>query len=53
MCLQSEEKGTPTLEKFACASILVLSKKYFHTQFYGTWFGEMKMEDINFKRTEN
>ncbi|MBC7507473.1 MAG: hypothetical protein H7320_01795 [Ferruginibacter sp.] len=53
MCLQNEEKGTTTLKKFARASIPVLSKKYFHTQFYGSWFGEMKMEDIKFKRTEN
>ncbi len=47
---KNEEKGTATLKKFASASIPVQSEKYFLTKFYGSWFGEMKMEDIELKQ---
>lgn len=46
----NKEAGTVTLKKFASASIPVLSEKYFLTKFYGSWFGEMKMEDIELKQ---
>ena len=47
---KNEEKATVTLKKFASASLPVLSDKYFLAKFYGSWFGEMKMEDIELKQ---
>jgi len=46
----NQESGTVVLKKFASASIPVLSEKYFLTKFYGSWFGEMKMEDTELKQ---
>ena len=47
---KNEENGLLTLKKFASASIPVQSEKYFLTKFYGSWFGEMKMEDSELKQ---
>ena len=47
---KNEESGFVTLKKFASASIPVQSEKYFLTKFYGSWFGEMKMEDVELKQ---
>ncbi len=47
---KNEENGLVTLKKFASASIPLLSEKYYLTKFYGSWFGEMKMEDIELKQ---
>ena len=46
----NKEPGIVVLKKFASASIPVLSEKYFLTKFYGSWFGEMKMEDVELKQ---
>ena len=46
----NKEPGIVVLKKFASASIPVLSEKYFLTKFYGSWFGEMKMEDAELKQ---
>ena len=47
---KNNETGTVVLKKFASASIPVSSEKYFLTKFYGSWFGEMKMEDVELKQ---
>ncbi len=47
---KNDEVGIVTLKKFASASIPVQSEKYFLTKFYGSWFGEMKMEENELKQ---
>ena len=45
-----KEEGTVMLKKLASAFIPIRSEKYFLTKFYGSWFGEMKMEDVELKQ---
>lgn len=47
---KNNETGAVVLKNFASASIPILSEKYFLTKFYGSWFGEMKMEDVELKQ---
>lgn len=42
---RNEENGTVTLNDFASTYLPVKAEKYFLTNFYGIWFGEMKMEE--------
>ncbi len=42
---RNEEAGNVQLHNFASAYLPLLAENYFLTSFYGTWFGEMKMQE--------
>jgi alpha-galactosidase len=43
---KNKEEGEVVLKRFASGAMFVKSEKYFLTKFFGSWFGEMKMEDV-------